>query len=114
LATRFIGYQIAHLLASFVAVFITIVLLAVVIILLIFVPSFKAYLINSIVATIFWSLRYLLLMLLLWLCTDFAFTDPSHSNMLRYRRSWTYVDYFNIFVYLSTGTFYVFARLIYL
>jgi hypothetical protein len=75
--------QIVHLLASFAAVFLFIILVAIFVILLIFWPSFQSYLLSSLVATIWWALRYLLLMALLFVCTDFAFSDQRSPNTLR-------------------------------
>ena len=90
---------------------------ATVIVLMLLIPPWKALVTDALAQWLTYAISVILLISGLRLGISKVYEKRERGEMrekghIRFLRSWTYVDYFNIFIYLLTGTFLVFLRVI--
>ena len=109
-STQFVGYQISHLLFSFVVSSIILSLTITVFIVLLFVNRFRSIFFRYLLEWGSYALSVFVLIRLIRYAT--VRTYHAEDGSRRFIRSWTYVDYFNIFIYFFTGIYLVVIRML--
>lgn len=116
-ASKFIGYQAIHFTAAFLCIFVVFLCFAIFVVLIIYVAPLQSWLLFDVaIPNAAWIVPWLVFYEILNAIYSGIFTNSSTQTVftLRFLRSWTYLDYFSIFVYLIAGLMVVLIRVAWL